>query len=188
MKASLIIKPLSAKIFHDTSAIFKMDPFVRVIVGDQLINSPVCPMGGKTPAWNNVEMHMKTVNAGEIRFELWDKNKLTEDDLIGYGELALSAIVNNKYIDWLPIRRDHFLAGELLVEVYMKPDLEQEPIQENATEITQVKSLPTPMFVNPDQLNEMPQEPDYVEMAKDSMGTTMGEVMGTIVEEGEGEK
>lgn len=122
LHANLIVRPLSAKIFYETSVIFKMDPFVRVKVGNQILNSPTCNMGGKTPTWSNVEMPLRVDDVLYIRFELWDRNKLTYDDMIGYGDLEFSRFVDNKFFEWVPLKRENIVAAELLVEIIIIPD------------------------------------------------------------------
>ena len=80
----LIIKPQAAKLKHKTD-LFKMDPYVKVVLGEKYRKTHSKFRGGKNPTWDD-KLELKRHSEEIIIFEVWDKDYLSSDDLIGQGE------------------------------------------------------------------------------------------------------
>lgn len=66
-----------------------MDPFVIVVFGSQKFTSAVCGGGGKFPAWKD-SFTMKKTGEDLIKFEVWEYDSISNNDLIGEGVLTIS--------------------------------------------------------------------------------------------------
>jgi hypothetical protein len=123
MSGNLIVRPLSARLTHGTELFGKMDPLVKVIVGNHIQRTPAVKKGHKNPTWDT-ELSLRRTNEDIIRFEVWDKDVLTKNDLIGAGELPFSRIFaqNGMFKDWVPLFYKNKPAGELLVNIEFIPD------------------------------------------------------------------
>ncbi len=123
----VIIKPLSARLEICTSAIFPMDPFVKIIVGNNSNCTSVCSKSGiKTPVWNEeIILNRDSEDVEFIVFQVWDKNKLDkQDDFVGEGKLTFSKLdaFPEGYQDWIQLKNGELGAGRLLVDVRIESD------------------------------------------------------------------
>jgi len=122
IKGNLIIRPLSAKLLHDTELFGKMDPYVKVTVGTNSKLSPVAKGQHLQPSWDS-EFCFRIQNDEVIYFEVFNKETISRDDLIGSGSIYLSSLLNKGPIsDWLPLVYKDKPAGELLLEIQFFPD------------------------------------------------------------------
>jgi len=120
---NLIVKPLTARLELDTSAILPMDPYVKVICGKHEVNSSVATKEGKTPTWNE-QLFLRVEDCDFIVFQVWDKNKFDKDDLIGEGKLTFTRLeaFPEGYQDWIQLKSGEVEAGGLLVDVRFQAD------------------------------------------------------------------
>jgi len=117
MSGELKIKPSKAKLTRNTEVLGKMDPYVKVIVGDKKAKGAVCQDGGKTPTWKDtISIHRSFEPVCYI--EVYDKDKLTADDIIGVGQIDLNALQpgTNK-ATWYPLFHKQKSAGEIKIEI-----------------------------------------------------------------------
>jgi len=74
------------------------------------------------PTWTG-ELSFRLNGADVIHFEVWNKETLTKDDLIGTGSLFVSTFANKGFFnEWIPLTFEGKPAGEILVEVQFFPD------------------------------------------------------------------
>ena len=70
------------KLYRDTEAIGKMDPFVEIEYKNKKYRTKVKEEGGKTPVWNQtLEIPLESL-LDTIKFACYDQDSLT-NDLIG---------------------------------------------------------------------------------------------------------
>lgn len=78
----------------------RMDPYVRLRIGNTLFETPTCVNGGKAPHWN------RTVNAylpdgvESIYLQIFDERAFTNDELVAWSHIILpQGIFNQEVID-----------------------------------------------------------------------------------------
>lgn len=132
MSANIIVKPLAAQLTHDTEHIGKMSPYVVAILGYQIRTSNVASRAGKTPGWD-MELGFRYRGEDILYFEVWQKDKITRDDLIGTAEFALSNLFfsNFKSSLWLPLKFKTRPAGHILVDIEFFPDGDKTELYKN---------------------------------------------------------
>ena len=92
---TLIVKPEQARLTHDTESIFaRMDPYCVIKIGNQSQNTSVCQNGGKNPNWPNASLSFRVTIEDLVNVEVWDKDLISKNDLVGQGSLAMSTIVS----------------------------------------------------------------------------------------------
>lgn len=87
---SLIVRPMGANLTRDTELFGTMDPYCVVTCGGQRQITEVCQDGGKHPAWGtalNFQPQTPVLNV-----EIWDKESITADDLVGQGTVNIGHI------------------------------------------------------------------------------------------------
>jgi hypothetical protein len=101
--------------------------------------------GHKNPTWDT-ELSLRRTNEDVIRFEVWDKDILTKNDLIGAGDLPFSRIFaqNGIFKDWIPLTFKNKNAGELLVSLEFIPDYGVN-MQDESTRFRTTATQPTMM-------------------------------------------
>ena len=95
MPGTLIVKPQSATLSHDTEFIARMDPYCVIKVGNQTQTTPVCENGGKKPKWLSVSLSFHLTSESVVNVEIWDKDLISRNDLVGQGSLPLVSILSN---------------------------------------------------------------------------------------------
>jgi toll-interacting protein len=78
----------------------RMDPYIRLRIGNTLFETPTSVNGGKTPSWN------RTVNAylpdgvESIYIQIYDERAFTQDECVAWAHVILpEGIFNNEVID-----------------------------------------------------------------------------------------
>jgi len=78
----------------------RMDPYVRVRIGNTIFETPTSVNGGKTPSWN------RTVNAylpnevESVYLQVFDERAFTNDECVAWAHVLLpEGIFNNEVID-----------------------------------------------------------------------------------------
>jgi hypothetical protein len=89
---NLVLKPLEAHLTHNTEFIGKMSPYLKVILGNDFKTTPAAKKMHLNPCWD-CELVFRYHGEMSLRLELWNKELLSRDDLIGNGTLDLSSIL-----------------------------------------------------------------------------------------------
>ncbi len=89
---SLTVRPLNAQLTRDTEMFGKMDPYVKITHGNTVVKSQVNEDGGKTPKWND-SLQMPFYNNQNIVIEVYDKEKVGTDKIIGDGILMADQVI-----------------------------------------------------------------------------------------------
>jgi len=99
-----------------------MDPYLNVLVGDKKATSKVCQDGGKNPQWIDAISLQRNFEP-VCHIEIMDKDKFSQDDIVGVGQLDLNSIPPNKVsAKWYSLYFHQNPAGEVLIEVIFTPD------------------------------------------------------------------
>lgn len=100
----LIVKPISANLTKGREhLLFKLDPYLVLKVGHESKTTNVHKNGGKNPQWTDTLQFFSS--APEIKVYLYDKDKLSKDDLLGQGTFNLNnayshpGLSENQYVD-----------------------------------------------------------------------------------------
>jgi Ca2+-dependent lipid-binding protein len=98
--ATLTIRPLCARLTRDVDSTGTMDPYIKISIGHTMQKSKVHKDGGKFPQWDFEFTH--TLGSEDlVKFEVWDRNHIASDKVIGEGVLAISTIrVRGNFDDW----------------------------------------------------------------------------------------
>mmetsp|Transcript_14095 Transcript_14095/g.20623 ORF Transcript_14095/g.20623 Transcript_14095/m.20623 type:complete len:190 (+) Transcript_14095:23-592(+) len=115
---SLIIRPLSAKLMRDTETFGKMDPYCVVTIGGQRQKTKVKERAGRHPNWQD-SLVFRRSSEEEVVIEVWDKDKASNDDLVGKGSLRLEEVFRKPvtYEEWIDLTYRRRKAGKILVNV-----------------------------------------------------------------------
>jgi Ca2+-dependent lipid-binding protein len=119
MSGKLVIMPLGAKLSRDTELVGKMDPYCVLKIEDRMYRSQVDFKGGKTPMWKD-EFRLKILeNESQekiMKIEVWDKEKIMQDDFVGDGVFDLSIVTkaSGRTTHKVPIYYKTKQAGEVM--------------------------------------------------------------------------
>jgi len=123
MNSQLIIRPLEAKLIHNTDLFMKMDPYCKFKIGKEKVKSKVHKKGGKTPVWTDTLTLKREIGDDILKVEVKDKDTFTRDDVVGKGILNLHDIPSFIPISkWVPLFYKEKHAGDVLVEVTITND------------------------------------------------------------------
>jgi hypothetical protein len=134
---SLIIRPICAKLTHDTETFGKMDPYCVVKLGSQVQRSAVASNAGKFPNWQDALAFRKT-NEDLLSISVWDRDDATSDDLVGETTIPLSRLITNNghFEDWIELIYKGKKAGDIRIGSMFHPEgssTTQKPQQQGST-------------------------------------------------------
>ncbi|KAE9547701.1 hypothetical protein FO519_009085 [Halicephalobus sp. NKZ332] len=119
-RGRLQIKLTSARLTKNYGFV-RMDPYVRVRVGNVVYETPTNTNGGKNPQWNcNLETYLP-VNVESIYLQIFDERSFTDDECIAWSRITLPlAIFNGEAIDeWYPLSGRQGEAQEGVINLIM---------------------------------------------------------------------
>jgi len=114
---TLVVRPISGKLLHDTEMFGKMDPYVKVIIGNLLEKTTVAKKQHLTPTWDSELVFNLSGVETDIIFEVWNKELITKDDLVGTGCVSFNSFNNGLFNQWIPLLYKGKDAGAILVEM-----------------------------------------------------------------------
>ena len=121
MASTLLINLISAKLTRDTETFGNMDPYCKVYIGPQVKISKILDGAGKTPMWNQILAFSRT-SEDSIRIEVWDKDLLKSDDLVGTAVCSLESLGQGQKMSMeLPLSYENQGAGTITVEMTLGP-------------------------------------------------------------------
>ena len=116
-KGTLILKPLSAQLTHDTDSVGKMDPYVKVTVGSHNFTSGVAKSMGTTPSWTDA-FTIPISGETSLYLGLFDKDKFSKDDFIGDCTIQLQDVfVRKSMANQYELFFDGKLAGKIMIQL-----------------------------------------------------------------------
>ncbi|CDW71125.1 c2 domain containing protein [Stylonychia lemnae] len=144
---NLTIRIVEGKLYRDTEAFGKMDPFVQVEYNGNKYKTRVHQGGGKAPVWNHVGiidlliLQEFQIHVGSLQDDLTLKvldEDVTKDDFvniaqqqdilqIGMSLIKMSSLcINNGVRDWFTINYKQKQAGQVLIETKYQPAGQQQ--------------------------------------------------------------
>ena len=123
IEGTLICKPISAKITHDTDWFTKMTPYVVFTLGTRKGKSRISRGGGKTPTWSDsIALHRS--NEDMLYIEIWDDETFGRNELIAVGEVPIAKIFNSyghHINEWVNVFYQQRPAGHLNLDLTFQP-------------------------------------------------------------------
>ena len=124
MPGSILLKPIEAKLTHNTAWLTKMDPYCTFTVGSNKFKSEVAKSGGKHPQWHDTII-LPADKTAKCIVELKDKHILA-DETIGTFDIDLGEIETHGNIDkWYPVFYKKEEVGEMLLKAEFTSDLKE---------------------------------------------------------------
>lgn len=147
MPGTLTLRPLSANISRDTQIIGKMDPYCKIVLGKQKVQSQVCKNGGKHPHWDDT-MTLRVIDEPTLSLEIKEKDWLLPDGTIGTCNINLSEIEKEaRVLKWYPIQYEKFQVGKILIEASYQSDHSIPRNPEKPVENKQQQPNAQPMYL-----------------------------------------
>ena len=117
-EGTLRITVIEAHLEHDTEAIGKMDPYVKMSSrdGDEQWKSGVMKRAGKNPVWDHDHVWDMRVHyfGDELEYIVMDHEKIGKDDEIGKGKTKIAALaIDGGFDEWFDIEFKGEKAGRL---------------------------------------------------------------------------
>jgi C2 domain. len=120
---TLSIRPISAKLLHNTEHFGKMAPYVKIKIGNHVEKTRAAKKMHMEPSWDE-ELIFNITDETMIDIEVKHK-ELIHDDLIGTASLSLNTWLNSNnfsFSEWVPLFYKEKDAGSLLLEMRFTPD------------------------------------------------------------------
>ena len=123
-KGMIVVKPISAKLTRNTEKFGKMDPYVKLRLGEKVERGPVAKKQHLNPKWDH-QFVMRYNNEQTLLIEVWNKEKITRDDLVGTGKVSIPDWLSTGVYtlsEWIPLVYKNKEAGNIMVELEFRPD------------------------------------------------------------------
>lgn len=141
----------------------RMDPYVRLRIGNTLFETPTCVNGGKEPHWN------RTVNAylpngvESIYLQIFDERAFTSDELVAWSHIMLpQGIFNQEVIDeWYQLSGPQGEGKEGVVNLVIsfapvpRPPQQQTISESEATAVDVIAAENAGIIYTEEELNEL---------------------------------
>ena len=171
---NIILKPLSARLTHDTETFGKMDPYCQIKIGGQVYKTRQAKDAGKYPSWTETFSFRKNESDDLGEIEVWDYDTFSKNDQIGQGAFSLNSIIaqGNKSNKWVSMTYKGKNAGEVLLEIEFYPDAGKEqqspygfagypPVYPGQMPMYQQPPAYPPMYQQPPVYYPPPMPPGY---------------------------
>jgi len=117
-KGTLKVTVVEAKNLKDEDVIGKSDPYIKLILDEKNAQSTSTKKGDLNPTYNET-FTFNIDGQKEFKIEVWDKDTITKDDLIGVATVSLSHAFSKGYEDtWVKVKR-HSVIGRSKGEVHL---------------------------------------------------------------------
>lgn len=120
---TLLVKPQSGDIHIDTELMGKMDPYCTVKVGIASLNTKVAHDMHKSPVWHDV-LTFRLDNDDRCEITVFEKDKITKDDLIGAVVIPLREVYAKKTLyETYEISHEGKVTGRIEVGLEFFPEI-----------------------------------------------------------------
>lgn len=115
---TLLIRPVAAQLTHNTDFfLFRMDPFVELIVGPHRYKTTIHKNGGKRPQWNETFSHPLVTPDSEMSIVVWDQDR-RKADLVGEARINLGQVfAHGSSSNWYELFWRGKSAGRILINM-----------------------------------------------------------------------
>lgn len=130
MTRTLRIQPNSACLQRDTDTFGRMDPYIILTLGTNVVQkTKTCIEGGKNPRWGDL-IEFTVYNEDALKFEVWAKATVGKDNLVGEAIFALSELQSVKSVYTVQLHYHGKFSGtlKLEMEIYPKIGAAQSPV------------------------------------------------------------
>ncbi|CAD5206698.1 unnamed protein product [Bursaphelenchus okinawaensis] len=87
-RGRLVLKIVEAKLTKNYGLV-RMDPYIRVRVGNAVFETHTCINGGKVPVWNRVINAYLPVGVESIYVQIFDERSFTQDECVAWAHIIL---------------------------------------------------------------------------------------------------
>ncbi|CAD5209692.1 unnamed protein product [Bursaphelenchus xylophilus] len=87
-RGRLVLKIVEAKLTKNYGLV-RMDPYVRLRVGNAVFETHTCVNGGKTPVWNRVINAYLPIGVESVYVQIFDERSFTQDECIAWAHIIL---------------------------------------------------------------------------------------------------
>ncbi|CAB4396850.1 hypothetical protein RhiirA5_365103 [Rhizophagus irregularis] len=106
-KGNLKATVVEAKKLTDVDLFGKSDPYVKLVLSDNKSQSTTIKKGELNPKYNE-EFNFVTDGEKELKVEVWDRNTIGSDELIGSEVIPLAKVYESGFLDtWIKIKSSH---------------------------------------------------------------------------------
>ncbi|RIA90260.1 C2 domain-containing protein [Glomus cerebriforme] len=103
-KGNLKVIVVEAKKLTDVDLFGKSDPYVKLVLGPSKSQSTTIKKGDLNPKYNE-EFNFVTEDEKEVKVEVWDRNTIGSDELIGSEVVPLTQVYSDGFLDtWIKIK------------------------------------------------------------------------------------
>ncbi|RIA90261.1 C2 domain-containing protein [Glomus cerebriforme] len=104
-KGSLKVTVVEARNLKDEDIIGKSDPYIKLILDSKNTQSTTTKSGDLNPTYNE-QFTFNIDGQKSLDIEVWDKDTVTRDDLIGKADVSLSHAFSKGYEDiWVKVKQ-----------------------------------------------------------------------------------
>jgi len=122
-KGTLTIRPLTARLTHDTDTFTNMDPYVIFRIEPEERRTRVHNSGGKNPTWTDcIIFNVRPEPSKVLSVIVMDKDTFKKDDLVGECIIPLGTIFSNGIANgWFNLSYKGRHAGTINIEMKYSP-------------------------------------------------------------------
>ncbi|CAG8634902.1 3812_t:CDS:2 [Funneliformis caledonium] len=103
-KGSLKVIVVEAKKLSDLDLIGKSDPYVKLVLDENKSQQTTIKKSDLSPKYNE-EFDFTTDGQKELKVEVWDRNTIGSDEIIGSEVIPLNTVYTKGYHDvWIKIK------------------------------------------------------------------------------------
>jgi hypothetical protein len=170
MSGELLIRAVSASLTRKTERFGKMNPYVKVKVGNFSVHTEADMNGSLNPKWEN-NLLIRRHREDSLIIEVWNLNRLLPNALIGAATISFEALIAydkpfKEYREWIPLKYKGKISGNIYVEMIFYPDvIYRKPLQEIKAEVPRPLETQT-LEIKPARRTIMDSEEENIPLTK----------------------
>ncbi len=111
---TLHIKPICAKLEHNTETFGNMDPYCKISIAHQTLKTAPAKDHGMNPSWDEKLTFTLNQDSDQIHISIFDKDKWSSDDYICDAWVPLAdAHLKGSHSEWFDLHRKGKLVGKI---------------------------------------------------------------------------
>ena len=118
----LVVKPLSAQFKKDCDTFGKMDPYVKVTVGSNTLQSKPAKDQGKTPSWQDI-LNFRVAGEQSVFVSCFDHDSMSAHEFLGECTIQLQDIfIRRNMAQWYELKKNGETTGQIMISFEFYPD------------------------------------------------------------------
>lgn len=105
------VEIVAATLTHNTELFGNMSPYCTILYENEVKTTKVASRAGKNPVWNEA-FTFSIKDSNLIKIEVWDKEMIKKDDLVGLGSTCIYESANK-----IQLKHDNKPAGTVFIKV-----------------------------------------------------------------------